>query len=87
MASLKDVKATVEEGGCTIWGQLSNIPYKYDKFVLGFTVEGQRVVHHARAGRPPFRINNNRVNVIKDANNDYNLDRWIFPTIVKRLNN
>ena len=29
MTSLKDAKAVVEEGGCIIWGQISNIPYKY----------------------------------------------------------
>ena len=26
MASLKDSKAVFEEGGCTIWGQLMDIP-------------------------------------------------------------
>ena len=87
MASLKDAKATIEEGGCTIWGQLPEIPYKYDKFGLGFTTEGQKVVRHARAGRPPFRISNNEVNVIEDADNDYDLDSWIFPTIGNRLRN
>ena len=40
MASLKDAKSTVEEGGFTIWGQLPDIPYKYDKFGLVFTAEG-----------------------------------------------
>ena len=38
-ASLKYAKATIEEGGCTIWGQLPDIPYKSDKFGLGFTAE------------------------------------------------
>ena len=42
MASLKDAKAIVEEGGCTIWGQLLDIPYKSNKFGLGITIEGQR---------------------------------------------
>ena len=37
MASLKDAKATQEEGSCTIWGQLPDILYKSDKFGLGFT--------------------------------------------------
>ena len=41
MASLKDTKAVIEEGGCTIWGQLPDILDKSDKFVLGFT--GHRV--------------------------------------------
>ena len=62
MASLKDDKATIEEGGCTIWGQLPDIPYKYDKFGLGFTEEGQRVVRRARAGRPQLCISNNKIN-------------------------
>ena len=37
MASLKDAKAVIDECGCTIWGQLSDTPYKYDKFGLGFS--------------------------------------------------
>ena len=74
MASLKDAKAVVEEGGCTIWGQLPDIPYKSDKFGLGFTIEAQRVVRRARARVPRFRINNNGVNAIEDADSDYNLD-------------
>ena len=37
IASLKDARVIVEDGGCTIWGQLSDIPYKSDKFGLGFT--------------------------------------------------
>ena len=55
MASLKDIKVVVEEGGGSVWGQLPNIPYKSDKFCLGFTLEAQRVVCHARdnSGRPP----------------------------------
>ena len=50
MSSLKDTKAVVEEGRCTIWGQLPDIPYKSDKFGLGFTSTGQKVVRRARAG-------------------------------------
>ena len=63
MASLKDVRVVVEEGGCTVWGQLPDIPYKSDKFGMGFTSQAQRVVRHARAnfGRPPFHINSNGV--------------------------
>ena len=87
MASLKYAKATIEEGGCTIWGQLPDIPYKSDKFGLGFTAEGQRVICCARAGRPLFRISNNRVNAIEDAYSDCNFDSWIFPTIGNRLGN
>ena len=50
MASLRDAKAVVEEGGCTIWVQLPDIPYKYDKFGLGFTSGAQKSVRRARAG-------------------------------------
>ena len=56
MSSLKDAKAVVEEGGCTIWGQLLDIPYKSDKFGLGFTSIAQKVVRRARAGGPPLKI-------------------------------
>ena len=55
-------------------GQLPDIPYKSEKFGLGFTVEGQRDVHHAHAGRPPFCVNNNGVNTVEDADTDYDLD-------------
>ena len=43
MASLKDAKAVVEEDGCTIWGQLPDIPYKSDKLGLGFTSGAQKL--------------------------------------------
>ena len=65
---------SIEEGGCTIWGQLPNIPYKSDKFGLGFTAEGQRVVRHARAGKPLFRISINGVTAIEDADSDCDFD-------------
>ena len=45
------------------------------------------VVHCAHAGRPPFCVSNNGVNAIEDADSDYDLDSWIFPTIGKGLNN
>ena len=50
---LKDAKAVVEEGGCTIRGQLPDIPYKSDKFGLGFTSSAQKDVRRARAWGPP----------------------------------
>ena len=37
MDSLKDAKVLVEEGDGTIWGQLPDIPYKFDKFGSGST--------------------------------------------------
>ena len=61
MSSLKDAKAVVEEGGCTIWGQLPDIPYKSEMFGLGFTSSAQKVVHHTRAGGPPLKISNHEV--------------------------
>ena len=82
MASLKDTKVVVEEGGCTVWGELPDVPYKSNKSGLGFTPQAQRVVCRARAhsGRPPFHINingvhNNHVNIVEDADGDYNIDR------------
>ena len=47
VASLKNARAVVEEGGGTVWGKLPEIPYKSDKFGLGFTSQAQRVVRRA----------------------------------------
>ena len=44
MASLKDARVVVEDEGCTIWGQLPDIPYKSDKYGLGFTSKAQKEV-------------------------------------------
>ena len=55
MSFLKYAKAVIEEGGCTIWGQLPDIPYKSDKFGLGFTSGAQKAVRHAHAGGPPLK--------------------------------
>ena len=74
MASLKDAKAVIEEGGCTIWGQLPDIPYKSDKFGLGFSSEAQRVVHRAHAGEPPLRISNHVVNALEDNDSDCDMN-------------
>ena len=64
MSSLKDAKEVIEEGGCTIWGKLSDIPYKSDKFGLGFTSGAQKVVRRARAGGPPLKISNHIINTV-----------------------
>ena len=64
----------VEEGGCTIWGQLPDIPYKSDKFGLGFTSSAQKVVRHARARGPPLKISNREVNAVEDDEDSYNLE-------------
>ena len=87
MSSFKDAKAVVEGGGCTILGQLLDIPYKFDKFGLSFTSGAQKVVRRARAGGPHLRISNHGVNVVEDSDDSYNLEEWIFPTISGGLNN
>ena len=87
MSSLKDAKAVVEEGRCTIWGQLPDIPYKSDKFGLGFTSGAQKVICRARARGPTLCISNHGVNAVEDAGNDYDLDNLIFPATNGGLNN
>ena len=87
MSSLKDAKAVVEVGGCTIWGQLPDIPYKSDKFGLRFTSTAQKAVRHARAGGPPVKISNQGVNAVEDNEEDGSLEDWIFPTVNGGLRN
>ena len=87
MSSLKDAKAVVEEGGCTIWGKLPDIPYKSDKFGLGFTSSAQKAVHRARVRGPPLKISNREVNAVEDGEEDCSLEDWIFPTINEGLRN
>ena len=60
----------VEDGTCTIWGQLPDIPFKADKFGLGFTAKAQKEVKHACIGKSPVRISNHEVNVIEDYEDD-----------------
>ena len=55
MASLKGVKAVVEEGGCTVWGQMTDVPYKSDKFDMKFSSK---------------RTVKDQVNVVQDADSD-----------------
>ena len=50
MASLKDARAVVEEGGCTNWGHLPDFTHKTDKFGLSCTTGAQRAVRCARVG-------------------------------------
>ena len=77
----------VEEGGCTIWGQLPDIPYKSDKFGLGFTSSAQKDVRRARAGGPPLKISNCEVNAVEDGEAGCNLEDWIFSIVNGWLNN
>ena len=87
MSSLKDAKAVIEEGGCTIWGKLPDIPYKYDRLGLGFTAGAQKTICHARAGVPPLKIKNHEVNAVEDDEDGCNLEYWIFPTVSGGLSN
>ena len=87
MASLKDTRDVIEESGCTIQGWLPDIPYKSDKFGLGFTSSAQKAVRHARAGGPPLKIRNREVNAIEGDKYSCDLEDWIFPTISGGLNN
>ena len=81
MSSLKDVRAVVEEGRSTIWGQLPDFPFKADKFGLGFTSASQKVVRRSHAGGPPVKISHRGVNALENSEEEGNLENWIFPTV------
>ena len=87
MASLKDARAVIEKGGCANWGQLPDFAHKTDKFGLGFTAEAQRAVRRAWIGRPPLRISNPEVDAIKDDDEEFEFDNWIYPTTNGGLSN
>ncbi|KAI5437888.1 hypothetical protein KIW84_023853 [Lathyrus oleraceus] len=72
MISLKDAQTVVEDGGRTGWGQLIDVPYKSDRFGLGFSSE---------------KMVKDQINAVEDADSDCDLDSWIFPTIGDGLNN
>src|ERR1051325_9601663 len=74
MASLKDARDVVEEGGCTVWGQLPDFPFKSDRTSLGFTSKGQKMIRHERASGPLFRINKNGVHAIEDDDGDFGIN-------------
>ena len=86
-ATLETARVVVEDWGCAIWGQLPDIPYKSDKFGLGFTSKAQKEVWYARAGKPPLRISNNEVNGPGDSDSDGDWENWIYPTADGGLNN
>ncbi|XP_058774563.1 uncharacterized protein LOC131648851 [Vicia villosa] len=67
MASLKDAKAVVEEGGCTVWGQLIDVPYKFDKLGLGCTTGTQKSNHHTRSGGLMSHFISKGVNALEDG--------------------
>ena len=87
MVSLKYARAVIEDGGCTIWEELPNIPFKSEKYGLGFTIKAQKEVRRARIGKPPLRISNHQVNALEDSDNDYDFNGWIYPTAGEGLNN
>lgn len=62
--SLKGAKAVVEEGGCTVWGQMTDVPYKSDKFDMKFSSK---------------RTVKDQVNVVQDADSDCYIDGQISP--------
>src|ERR1051325_10724661 len=87
MASLKDAQAAVEEDGSAIWGQLPDLPFKFDKTGLGFTIKNQKMIRRERTGQLPFRISQSGIHVIEDDDNDFDISKWIFPTPDSGLSN
>ena len=62
-------------------GQLPDIPYKSNKFSLGFTSTAQKAVRRAYAEGPPVKISNQGVNAVEDSEEDGSLEDWIFPNV------
>ena len=87
MASLKDTEAVIKEGKSIIWGQLPDFPHKTDKFGLGFTAAGQKVMRHSKAGGPPVKISHHRINDVEDEDEESHFEDWIFPTVEGGLSN
>ena len=70
-----------------IWGQLPDIPFKADKFGLGFTIKAQKEIKRARMGKPPLCIENHEVNIVEDSDDECAFEEWIYPTVGGKLNN
>ena len=87
MASLKDAEAVIKEGKSTVWGQLPDFPHKTDKFGLGFTAEGQKVMRRSKIGRPPVKISHHGINVVEDEDEESHFEDWIFPIVEGGLSN
>ena len=47
----------------------------------------QKAMRRARAGGPPLKISNRKVNAVEDDEDNYDLEDWIFPTVNGGLNN
>ena len=86
MGSVKDARAEIEEGNCDTWGQLLDIPFKADKFGLGFTVKAQKEVRRARAGNPPLCIGSHEVNAVGDSEEEDAFEEWVYPTTTELKN-
>ena len=86
MASFKDARVAVEEGNCDTWGQLLEIPFKVDKYGLGFIIKAQKEVRRARAGKPPLRIGGHEFNPVGASDDKVAFEDWVYPTTTK-LNN
>ena len=86
MVSVKDARAAIEEGNCDAWGQLLDMPFKADKFGLGFTVKAQKEVRRDRAGKPPLRIGGHEVNVVGDSDEEAVFEDWVYPATTKLKN-
>ena len=87
MVSLKDAYVVVEDGSCTIWVQLPDIPFKVDKFGSGFTIKAQKEVRRAHMGKPPLHIGNHEVKTMEDSNDECAFEEQIYPTSRGKLNN
>ena len=68
-------------------GPAPRYPIKSDKFGSGFTSGAQKVVHRARAERPPLKISNHEINAVENDEDSYDLEDWIFPTVNGGLSN
>ena len=86
MVSFRDACAIVKEGSCDTWGQLLEIPFKADKYGLGFTIKAQKEVRRACAWKPLLRIGSHIVNAIGKCDFECAFEEWVYPTTME-LNN
>ena len=87
MASLEDARAAIKEGKNSAWGQLPDIPHKTDKFGLGFTAAGQKVMRRSKIERAPVKISPYGINALEDEDKESNIEEWIYPTVKGGLSN
>ena len=53
---------------------------------MGFTVQAQKEVRRARAGKPPLRIGNHEVNVVDDSDEVAAFEDWVHRTTTELKN-